>query len=353
MVLADSSQVGLNTKDSTLMKSNFKTYTNESFGISIQYPPSWIVLETDAAPDDTVVDVAIFATSLEYLMGQESEGAMFSVSVDKLPSNMTLVDYGNNLSSWSSTNGLSNEVKFNDLKLANNPAYEIHTMLAIPGDVYRLQTLERGTIIGNKVYMFSYASEPEHFEKYFPIVQKAADSLEISQTSAPLLNGAQREQAVTTTTSYKSQKYGFNIKYPSTWTIQENLGSQLGVDLTLAMTAPQESRFDNESENILVGVTSIPASLSLKEFVTGTLDNLKQNSPSFVLIDSYEIDLSGNPAQAIIFKRGPDQFPQAVEGVQMFTVHDGKAYTITYTASSHYDKYLQAAEDIMESFRFN
>lgn len=178
---------------------------------------------------------------------------------------------------------------------------------------------------------------------------KAANSLEISKASQSV-NAAQKEGAIT---SYQSEKYGFNIKYPSTWAVEENLGIFLGLDITLAITAPQESRFDNESENILIGVTSIPSGLSLDEFVAGSLDYLKENSPSFKLIDSYETTLSSNPAQAIIFKRGPDLFPKAVQGVQIFTVHDAKGYGITYTASTYYDKYLQAAQNIMKSFRFS
>ena len=235
-------------------------------------------------PADTLVDIAIFATSLEYLSNRESDGAAFSVSVDKLPPNMTIFNYAKNVSNLFNSGGFSNEIHFNGVTLANSPAYEMQATYGIPGEGDILKILERGTVIGNKVYSFSYASEPNLFEKYLPIAQKASESLDIFKTATPVLsNGRQQDEAIT---AYQSQKYGFNLKYPSTWIIQENLGSQLGVDLTLAITTAQESRFDSESENILVGVTSIPVSLSLNEFVTGTLDNPETEFIYFVLIDS-------------------------------------------------------------------
>lgn len=344
-LLADSSPISLNTKNSSLENTNFKTYTNESFGISIQYPANWTFVESDTNPTDTITDIVIFATSQEYLLNPGPKGALFSVSVDKLPPNMTINDYGKNVSNLFNSAGLSNIVNFNGITLGKHPAYELQVDYGIPGQPSTLKILERGTFVGNQVYTFSYGSEPSLFGYYLPVAQEAADSLEVSAINEP-----QQEQTIT---SYHSKTYRFSIDYPSSWIVEESLGNYLGVDIALAITAPQESRFDNESENILVGVASISPGLSLDDFVARSLEYTEENSPSFKLINSNETSLSGSPAQTIIFKRDPDMFPQAVQGIQILTVHDNKGYDITYTASTHYDKYLEAAQKIMKSFRFS
>ena len=113
---------------------NFKTYANETFGVSIQYPTNWIILETDMNPADTLV-TAVFATSLEYLSNRESDGAPpFSVWVNSFPPNMTIFNYAKNVSNLFNSGGFSNEIHFNGVTLANSPAYEIQATYGIPGE---------------------------------------------------------------------------------------------------------------------------------------------------------------------------------------------------------------------------
>ena len=302
-------------------------------------------------PADTLVDIAIFATSLEYLSNRESDGAAFSVSVDKLPPNMTIFNYAKNVSNLFNSGGFSNEIHFNGVTLANSPAYEMQATYGIPGEGDILKILERGTVIGNKVYSFSYASEPNLFEKYLPIAQKASESLDIFKTATPVLsNGRQQDEAITT---YQSQKYGFNLKYPSTWIIQENLGSQLGVDLTLAITTAQESRFDSESENILVGVTSIPVSLSLNEFVTGTLDNLKQNSSHSYLSIGTKQNSQGILLKQLSLRGDQTNFHKRFKASKCLRYMTAKHILLLILHPLIMINIYRQTQDIMESFRFN
>lgn len=66
MVLTAYAPTDFNGNNTNFQGANLHTYTNESFGISVQYPEGWKIIQTDTNPQNTVTDIAIFLPTLDY-----------------------------------------------------------------------------------------------------------------------------------------------------------------------------------------------------------------------------------------------------------------------------------------------
>lgn len=146
--------------------------------------------------------------------------------------------------------------------------------------------------------------------------------------------------------TYADEAHGFTIGYPSEWHRQEGVaGSQV------AFLAPPEGTSDAFRENVNVVVQVLPeASLTLDLYTKLSLEQAPTIITGFRLLDQGSTTLSGAPAHEVHYRGKQGIF--RLEWGQVWTVEDGKAYVLTYTAErKRYEADRATAEAMFETFR--
>jgi hypothetical protein len=159
----------------------FKQYNNTLYGVSIRYPSNWRVEEGDNFLfRNTITNVATFIPP-NGVTGSRDYHTYVAISIE--PTNMTsLTKYSgfvNNqnarLPSFASTGSSTSAF------LAGKPAYLTVYSDQEPG--FPVKTLEMGTLLGHKVYLVSYTTNPQTFSIYLPAVLQMIKSLSINSES--------------------------------------------------------------------------------------------------------------------------------------------------------------------------
>ena len=162
-------------------------HENSAFHFSIQYPGSWKKMERNTQQQVTQnSNMTIFiATSPESDTG-------FTVSVQDLPRlGIELEEY-----TRTSIESLEKSVRLfklleHDLSSAAVSGYPAHKITYSGSldtndqDQVSVKVMQAWCIIGNKVYLLSYAASPEKFEYSLPIAQRMLDSFRLDETALP------------------------------------------------------------------------------------------------------------------------------------------------------------------------
>jgi eukaryotic-like serine/threonine-protein kinase len=162
---------------------NGLSYTDPSSGITVQYPSSWEIRDVDPSlkrPD------TISATRL-LPPGQNDTGFIDNVviSVNNV-SNTTMSQYTEGvLAQYNNLSGAITITKSEPSTLAGNPAHTIEYLEHHPNQP--LKKMQVWSIVGDRVYIITYAADESEFPQYLADVQGIIQSLQIS-------NGAQVEQ---------------------------------------------------------------------------------------------------------------------------------------------------------------
>ena len=139
---------------------------------------------------------------------------------------------------------------------------------------------------------------------------------------------------------YENSTFGISVQYPSDWKKFEDFrGSWF--------------RNMNESVNVRVESTTFQNG-NLEVFTMKQINGTGQQFPGQMLVESNETKIGNNyTGYRIVFT-----FPvipadlQKTKEMQVWTVNGSRAYVISYfTKIEDYDKYLPAAQKIIDSFR--
>ncbi|MHA1300589.1 MAG: PsbP-related protein [Candidatus Helarchaeota archaeon] len=147
--------------------SEFTHYKNKTFNIEIEYPSNW----------DVIKDGMVFLSPLEEPTDDFREN--INISVQKLPSKMSLEEFSElNISELKKiiTNFKIVEGPI-ETKLAGIKANQI-TFTAVQGK-YLLKFMSICTIKNDNVYVITFTSEEDKYEKYLETVKKMIDSFKI------------------------------------------------------------------------------------------------------------------------------------------------------------------------------
>jgi hypothetical protein len=159
------------------------SYTDPTSGITFQYPSSWEIRDVDPSlvrPD------TISATRL-LPPGQNDTGFIDNVviSVNNV-SNITMGQYTEGvLAQYNNLSGAITITKSEPSTLAGNPAHSIEYLEHHPNQP--LKKMQVWSVIGDRVYIITYAADESEFPQYLADVQSIIQSMQIS-------NGAQVEQ---------------------------------------------------------------------------------------------------------------------------------------------------------------
>ena len=159
------------------------SYTDPASGITFQYPSPWEIRDVDPSlrPPDTISSTRLLPP------GQNDTGFIDNVviSVNNV-SNTTLGEYTEGvLAQYNNFSGAITITKSEPTTLAGNPAHSIEYTESHPGQP--LKKMQVWSIVGDRVYVVTYAADESEFAQYLEDVQAITQSLQIN-------NGAQVQQ---------------------------------------------------------------------------------------------------------------------------------------------------------------
>ena len=175
--------------DNNKNNNSFRTYENPAYGIQIQYPSTWIIYAGDVFSDnddddDAAIDIVSFLGPAK--SDTEAYAPSLYISIDNPPP----ADLNLNLTEYLARITNDYEARLKDFKviesnthsiLAGKPAYKL--VFTEEEDEIHYKTMEIGTIIGDKVYLLSYAAQEEQYSDYLLTGQKMIDSFKINPSN--------------------------------------------------------------------------------------------------------------------------------------------------------------------------
>jgi serine/threonine-protein kinase len=148
--------------------------------------------------------------------------------------------------------------------------------------------------------------------------------------------------------SFRDAQTGIRLRYPADWNSQPDVAGTV-----VAVTAPPEGELDPFQENINVIVEDL--SRRGRDFERYTQEAMRQIAGAFresSILESARTTLDGHPAHRVVFLA--NMGPLELVYTQVWTVSDGKAYLVTYTASrERYARFLEAAQNIIGSLEIS
>jgi PsbP-like protein len=182
-----SSQSNVDNNISSSGSGNFdnatlKTYENPGFGLSIQYPSSWVgmQLRSDPFAQTNTSIIAIFEAPRENLTDSYRENLILSVQ-GPLEDTISLDEYTqNSLNAFRSMSDRISILESSPSTLSGLPAHEITYTSGLQN--LSLKKMQTFTIVNdNTAYVVTFGAEESQFNKYIPAITKMVNSLRIDQ----------------------------------------------------------------------------------------------------------------------------------------------------------------------------
>jgi hypothetical protein len=162
-----------------LQKSDsFSSYRNSSFGVTIQYPSTWMLNKTHLVSANYTYGIYHEIAEISPKLADISPS--FSISVISVKPNATLDPYlGNTIQSYRAAFPNFTLIYYTkDITLAGNPGYEIDYSFDSKGGTVLAK--EIGTIIEHRVYQITYLADAKQYDIFIPNIHKMIRSLRIN-----------------------------------------------------------------------------------------------------------------------------------------------------------------------------
>jgi len=144
--------------------------------------------------------------------------------------------------------------------------------------------------------------------------------------------------------NYTNAAFGIAIRYPSTWTKNEQFTGAV-----VAFTSPSESSSGASGGIVSVVVEELPEPMTLAEYNDAAIAALNQSIIDFNISETTAATLSNNPAHKIVYTAKQNQLN--LRAMQVWTIKDNKTYILTYGATPvNYDKYQTIVQNMFSSF---
>lgn len=142
-------------------------------------------------------------------------------------------------------------------------------------------------------------------------------------------------------------KYGFSIKYPSTWEKKEKLK-----DIIVVFLAPLENESDKFRENLSLMISNLfTQTIDLYDYVNFSIDQLREAILDFRLFEKTQTKIAKIPAYKIVYSGKRKQLN--IKIMQYYAIKKNKVYLITYTAKKDkFELYFKIIKKIIKSFSF-
>ena len=145
--------------------------------------------------------------------------------------------------------------------------------------------------------------------------------------------------------SYEDRDYGIKVAYPENWKIQTRDDFLMS---GVIFISPPENEEDNFRENVSIFVENLVSPTSLSQYTEESLAEIKRLSDPNIS-DARMTVLGSNTGSTVTYEG--EENNMAVKRMQIWTVSEGKAYTITYTATpDRYEAFLPTVKQIIATF---
>ena len=144
---------------------------------------------------------------------------------------------------------------------------------------------------------------------------------------------------------YENINQGFKVDYPQIWS-KQNRDDFFATGVVFF--SPLTKDGDNFKERVSVLVENLSSDLSLAQYTDQSIAEIKKLSDPDVA-EPQIISLGANEGRQVVYDSKENGKP--VQRMQTWSVKNGRAYVITYTAKpDSYDTYLPIVEKMIESF---
>lgn len=169
------------------------SYFNSNYNVSMNYPSTWSVNETDPTPEDRVDLIAEFVspfetlndTYTEYVQLNRDDGIFYVADLNKYLQE-SISSYQDSVSNFTLIDSSTSDY------LSDQPAYSLTFTQVLNGEggqkPITLKCFEIGTLINNTGYYITYIGQDDQFERFFPIVKQMINSFKI--ILSPSYNGS-------------------------------------------------------------------------------------------------------------------------------------------------------------------
>lgn len=158
------------------------------------------------------------------------------------------------------------------------------------------------------------------------------------------------QQTQTKPKTYQSEKYGYALEYPSSWSLKENPSPSF----VTGFFSPKESSSDNYQENMLVRVVSVSdqPKITLQEAADLWENQTKEaEKDNFSVTERKSSTMAGEDAKDLFFDIKDKDI--IGKGMVRITLRNKKGYIFQYNAlKKDYDKYLPDIEATLTSVKF-
>jgi hypothetical protein len=239
---SSSSSQSNNTNSTTAAASasNFLTYQNSSYGISVQHPSNWIGEENHNATSPGRI--------VKFSSPQGTPPATLNIiGGNRLPLNMSLEQFSAaSINNLRQSLPLFNLLESSSTTLGGFPAHKVVYIADVaPGSGVKF--MQVWTIKDARYFIITDASLPSDFSNYLPTIQHMTDS-STTTTNQFLL--------------YQNFSASFKIKYPSDWRVESVSNSTV-----VSMFFPQESNASNASNvTVDISIENLSASITPDEY---------------------------------------------------------------------------------------
>ena len=170
----------------TFSQEKFIEFENNNYEIKIEYPKSWNIRQGDIEPGDFKTEIAILEPRGELSIQSDSDYHCGDICIVLFIDNSPHED---NLAIETFVDQTINSLK-DDLDNFEVISYDTTNTKIDDHEAYKLLyeeenkdknyiTIQRGSILDNRIYIIEYKAMEEYYEQYLPVAEKIIESLKL------------------------------------------------------------------------------------------------------------------------------------------------------------------------------
>ncbi|OGO08883.1 MAG: hypothetical protein A2Y61_00060 [Chloroflexi bacterium RBG_13_60_13] len=173
----------------------------------------------------------------------------------------------------------------------------------------------------------------------------------LAETRQVGLGGVQSFALAPEPGTYSNAEWGFSIKFPETWMVQDGDEVEAETGMVVAGVAPPENVDDEFGEVVGVGtIDDMPEGMSLEMFFQVMMQSLEAGTPGFKQLEDGEATINGREARWAVFSLKVQRLN--MKTLAYFLLSGERAYMILCTdESTQFMSHRGELEEIANSFR--
>jgi hypothetical protein len=319
----------------------YNTFTNETLGVSLEYPSNW---EFEDSPMSEADDFH----NLRFVSPDGNAEIEVIVFVTNNPSSTIREEVSAERESLTE-DGYTSKIRALDSLVANNPTIKL---------LYN-NTLENAKGINyygyddSRAYYFTLFTDKENFSKYQRILNHILYSFTLSdmeQPPTPIPQLPTPTQLIPSNfDTFTDDTYGIEISYPNDWIVND------APALAVVLFKPQEDdTFNNEfyPEFLVKYPENVGGSKTLESYTEERISEI-ENDGGYEFDESIDYILGDYNAKALFYRQvsNPEDQDQLIE---VFTIVGGKLYTVIFQGPvDQMQQYRPQAIQMFETFKIN